>query len=171
MANIFTLFGINGATGIRLRLYNNATARDNDISRAFATIPSSSQGVLFDGLLEGQQDVFPYVMMQTPDTNIYYTVSNTTTTPISSVVSIDYFKYDPGNPAPMGYLPRHYKFSRDNTTAFKRRTFIGTRDTDQIPPPGCPWSPCPPWGTQDDEANTVTVNSTGVTVTPGNTII
>ena len=29
----------------------------------------------------------------------------------------------------MGYLPRHYKFSRDNNTALKRRNYLGCRDT------------------------------------------
>jgi hypothetical protein len=166
MANIFTLLGINGAVGLRLRLYREAAARDADISRPFTTIPSGSQGVLFDGLLNGQQDVFPHLMMQISDSNVYYTITNITSSTIVSSISIDYFVYEAGNPAPTGYLPRHYKFSRENTTALKRRNYLGTSGTDEIAPPGCPWVPCPPFGTENSEENTVTVSSGGVTVTP-----
>ena len=166
MANTFTLLGINGANGLRLRLYRDAGARDADISRPFTTIPSGSQGVLFDGLLNGQQDIFPHLMMQTPDSNIYYTITNTTASDIVSTISIDYFIYEAGNPAPTGYLPRHYRFSRDNTTALKRRNYVGTAGTDLVAPPGCPWVPCPPFGTENSEANTVTVTTTGVAVVP-----
>ena len=166
MANTFTLLGINGANELRLRLYRDAAARDADISRPFTTIPSSSQGVLFDGLLNGQQDVFPHLMMQTSDSNIYYTITNTTSSSIFSAISIDYFIYEAGNPAPTGYLPRHYKFTRDNTTALKRRNYIGTVGTDAVAPPGCPWAPCPPFGTENSEANTVTVTTNGVAVVP-----
>lgn len=166
MANTFTLLGVNGTNGLRLRLYRDAAARDTDISRPFTTLPSGSQGVLFDGLLDGQQDVFPYLMMQISDSNVYYTITNTTSSNIISSISIDYFIYEAGNPAPTGYLPRHYKFSRENTTALKRRNYLGTRGTDEVAPPGCPWAPCPPFGTENSEANRVTVDSTGVTVIP-----
>lgn len=128
VANIFTLYGLNGPSGLRLRMYSNAADRTLDAARNFYTLPTGSHGVLFDGLLDGEQDVFPYVMAQTDDSVIYYTIDNLTATPIQSTIVLDYFAYEPDNLLPLGYLPRHYRFSRDNTTALKRRNYIGCRD-------------------------------------------
>jgi hypothetical protein len=109
-------------------MYASDADRNADISRDFNTLPSGSSGVLFDGLLEQVPTVFPYVLMQTQGSNIYYTINNQTTSSISSEITFDYFAYEPDNLSPMGYLPRHYKFSRDNGTALKRRNYLGCRD-------------------------------------------
>lgn len=129
IANIFSLYGVSGAPGLRVRMYASDVDRGADISRDFTTLPSGSSGVLFDGLLEEIPAVFPYVLMQTQGSNIYYTINNQTGASITSEIEFDYFAYEPDNLSPMGYLPRHYKFSRDNNTALKRRNYLGCRDT------------------------------------------
>jgi hypothetical protein len=130
VAGLFTLYGINGETGLRLRLYADPAKQGIDSGRDFYTLPTGSHGVLFDGLLSGASDVFPYVMMQAIDTTkIYYTIDNISASQITSSVILTYFAYEPDNLLPNGYLPRHYKFSRDNNTALKRRNYLGCRDT------------------------------------------
>jgi len=128
IANIFTLYGINGATGLRLRLYSDPAKQGADLARNFSTLPTSDSGVLFDGLLDNVQDVFPYLMIQSDNKLIYYTIDNQTTSTITSSVTFNYFAYEPDDIVPHGYLPRHYKFSRDNNTAVKRRNYLGCRD-------------------------------------------
>ena len=129
VAGLFTLYGINGPPGLRLRLYANQTSQGLDAARSFSTLPTGSHGVLFDGLLSGSSDVFPYVMMQSIDsTLIYYTIDNVSASEIVSSVIMTYFAYEPDELLPRGYLPRHYKFSRDNNTALKRRNYLGCRD-------------------------------------------
>jgi hypothetical protein len=128
IANVFSLYGVSGEPGLRVRMYASDANRNADISRDFNSLPSGSSGVLFDGLLEQVPMVFPYVLMQTQGSNIYYTINNQTTSSISSEITFDYFAYEPDNLSPMGYLPRHYKFSRDNGTALKRRNYLGCRD-------------------------------------------
>jgi len=131
IANLFTLYGLNGPTGLRLRLYNDQTKQSLDSTRDFYTLPTGSHGVLFDGLLAGSADVFPYVMAQTTNSIIYYTIDNLTASPISSSIIFNYFAYDPDNLYPRGYLPRHYKFSRDNGTSIKRRNYLGCRSVNK----------------------------------------
>lgn len=128
VANVFSLYGIEGASGLRIRMYRTVTDQQADKPRSFNTIPSINSGVLFDGLLQGLRDVFPYVMMQALDSTIYYTIDNTTSSTITTPIVLHYFAYEPDNLIPIGYLPRHYKFSRDNTTALKRRNYLGCRD-------------------------------------------
>lgn len=153
VANIFTLYGLTGTSGLRLRMYSNTTDRSADASRSFDTLPSLTAGVLFDGLLDGIQDVFPYIMIQTDGANIYYTVDNTTGTQIVSSIILDYFAYEPDNLLPIGYLPRHYKFSRDNNTALKRRNYLGCRDVNVT------FDNQSPFSVSISTKNTVVVNS------------
>lgn len=131
IANLFTLYGVNGTTGLRLRLYNDQTKQALDAARNFYTLPTGSHGVLFDGLLDGPETVFPYVMAQATNSVIYYTIDNLTASPISSSIIFNYFAYDPDNLYPRGYLPRHYKFSRDNGTSIKRRNYLGCRSVNK----------------------------------------
>lgn len=153
VANIFTLYGLSGTNGLRLRMYASAADRSADASRNFDTLPSITDGVLFDGLLDGVQDVFPYIMMQTVGANIYYTVDNLTSNQITASIILDYFAYEPDNLLPIGYLPRHYKFSRDNNTALKRRNYIGCRDTNTT------FDNQSPFSVSISTKNTVVVNS------------
>jgi hypothetical protein len=138
ISNIFTLYGITGASNLRFRMYRTPSDRQSDASRLFATAPSLNSGVLFDGLLQGTQDVFPYVTMQSPDSIIYYTVDNLSVSPIPSEINLNYFIFEPDLRVPRGYLPRHYRFSRDNSTALKRRNYLGCKEVnltaDGLPP-------------------------------------
>jgi hypothetical protein len=132
IANIFSLYALEGTntSGIRLRLYRNISNRDDtgEAARPFSQIPTGSHGVLFDGIMDGTAEVLPYTLIQTEDSAVYYRLDNTTATEITTNVKMNYFAYEPSNPIPIGYLPRHYKFSRDNTTAIKRRNYLGCRD-------------------------------------------
>lgn len=161
VAGIFTLYGLNGATGLRLRLYNDSTKQGIDAARDFYTLPTGSHGVLFDGLLDDAQDVFPYVMMQANNSLIYYTVDNLTASPIVSSIILNYFAYEPDNLIPRGYLPRHYKFGRDNNTALKRRNYLGCRDVNVT------FDNQSPFNVSISTANTVVVNSSAAPAPAG----
>ena len=153
LAGIFTIYGLNGATGLRLRLYSDPIKQGIDSGRDFYTLPTGDHGVLFDGLLADAQDVFPYLMMQGDGGLIYYTVDNITASPITSSVVVNYFAYEPDSLVPHGYLPRHYKFSRDNTTALKRRNYLGCRDINTT------FDNQPPFSVSISTKNTVVVNN------------
>ncbi len=126
MDNIFSLYKIDASVGLRLRLYRSESDRTADSSRAFTTIPSNEAGVLFDGILDGGE-VFPYTLIHTNNGLLYYSVDNTTANPIDSSIQLTHFTYEPTNLVVRGYLPRHYRFSRDNTTSLKRRNYIGCK--------------------------------------------
>lgn len=160
-ANILSLYGVQGTAGLRIRLYRTADALQADVARNFSTSPSVNSGVLFDAVLDGNQDVYPATLMHTVDSNIYYNIDNTTSTNISTHIDLEYFAYEPANLQPAGYLPRHYRFSRDNGTGIRRRNFIGTQYTDELPPAGCPddWDDCPPFQWKPTETNQMTVLS------------
>ncbi len=145
IANIASILGITGPAGLRIRLYRDATSVSQDSGRSFAQAPAINSGVLFDAELDGISDVFPYTLIQTINSTVYYVIDNITGTDINTQVQIHYFAYEPANSIPLGYLPRHYKFSRENNIGLKRKNYLGTKGTDEIPPPGCPWSPCPPF--------------------------
>ena len=161
IANLFTLYGLNGATGLRLRLYNDQTKQSLDSTREFNTLPTGSHGVLFDGLLNGSSTVFPYVMAQATNSVIYYTIDNTSLNPISSSIILNYFAYDPDNLYPRGYLPRHYKFSRDNGTAIKRRNYLGCRDVNRT------FDGQSPFTVSISATNSVVVNTSSVPASAG----
>jgi hypothetical protein len=128
IAPIFSLYAINGLAGRRIRLYRSSTDQSADESRPFNQIPSTNSGVLFDAILNGQSEVFPYVLLNCPEGLLYYTITGAVneTTPAST--TLQYFVYEADTRIPLGYLPRHYKFSRDNSTALKRRNYIGCKE-------------------------------------------
>jgi len=105
------------------------------LGRSFSTIPSLSAGVLFDGLL-GDGEVFPYTLVQTTNSTIYFTVDNLTGSSIASAIELTYFEYEPAKLSPEGYLPRHYKFTRTKNLATLRRSYLGCRTV--YCPEGCP---------------------------------
>lgn len=126
IANVLSLIGVVGAAGLRLRLYDTAENRQNDsISRPFTTVPGPNSGVLFDAVLNGFSDVNPFLLIQTENSTIYYRVTNETSSNITSEIRFDYFSYQPQELIPRGYLPRHYKFTRDTGTSIRRRNYIG----------------------------------------------
>lgn len=136
IANILSLFSIKSTSGLRLRLYIDQSSQENDVSRDFSILPAPGSGVLFDGLLTAESDVFPYTLMQTQNSTIYFTVNNLTASNITSTIELVYFEYEPANLSPVGYLQRHYKFNRDNNTAQRRRNYLGCKLV--YCPEGCP---------------------------------
>jgi hypothetical protein len=128
IANIFSLVGVEGVSGLRFRLYADEQKQQADSNRPFTTIPTSTTGVLFDAILDGTPNVFPYTIIQSNDSSLlYFTVDNTVSTPIASEIVMSYFDYQPVNNIPLGYLPRHYKFSRTPWVAQARRNYLGCR--------------------------------------------
>jgi hypothetical protein len=136
MSKLFTLLGIEGASGLRVRLYRDEGSQLADINRDYVTLPMPGSGVLFDGLLGDDSEVFPYLMIQSEDANLYFTVSNITSNPIASSVKMYYFEYEPPEQLPRGYLPRHYKFYRNSGIAYRRRNYLGCKSI--FCPEGCP---------------------------------
>jgi len=125
--SIFSLFSVSGSAGLRVRLYKREVDRELDILRPFTTTPSINAGVLFDGVISDDL-VFPYLLTQTDNGILYYRIQSTTGSNITSSIVLSYYAYEPVTFIPKGYLPRHYKFSRDNSTALKRRNYLGCRD-------------------------------------------
>jgi len=136
IANILSLFRAQGTSGLRLRLYKTQTDQANDLTRSFAIVPTLSANVLFDGLLDEYGEVFPYTLIQTDESTIYYTVDNVGASDITSNIVLNYFEYEPANLVPLGYLPRHYKFTRTNNVATLRKSYKGCRLV--YCPEGCP---------------------------------
>lgn len=136
IANIMSLYSVRGASGLRLRLYRSSADQDRDVNRAFSTIPNIADGVLFDGLLGNDTGLFPYTLMHTRESTLYFTINNVTGTTITSGVLLTYFEYEPASLVPKGYLPRHYRFTRTNNIAMLRRNYLGCRAV--FCPEGCP---------------------------------
>jgi hypothetical protein len=156
MDNIFSLYHIAGTSGLRLRLYRSEADRTADSGRLFTSTPSVNAGVLFDGVLDAAGVVFPYTLIQTNNGLLYYSIDNTTASQIQSEIQLTYFTYEPISLFPTGYLPRYYKFSRDNNTALKRRNYIGCRTVNSI------FDETSPVIITLATANTVVVNSSTV---------
>ena len=136
IANLISMYRLNGALGLRVRLYASPDAQLNDISRDFSILPSPTAGVLFDGLLDGIGEVFPYTILDTDNSLLYFTVDNTTASPITSTIEMTYFEYEPANLAPSGYLTKHHRFNRTNNIADRRKSYLGCRAV--FCPEGCP---------------------------------
>jgi hypothetical protein len=134
ISSLISLYRLNGASGLRFRLYSDATVQGNDLSRAFSSPPG--EGVLFDALLDGDSAVFPYTIIQNDNYTLFFTVDNITSSNINSEITLNYFEYEPLELIPQGYLPRHYKFNRLNGIAQKRRNYLGCRSV--YCPEGCP---------------------------------
>jgi hypothetical protein len=134
--NVFSMYRVTGGAGLRLRIYSSKGSQLSDLSRPFSTVPSSTAGVLFDGVLTADSEVFPYTLLQTTNSTMYFTVDNLGTSDVQTEITIYGFTYQPANLIPNGYLPRHYKFTRTNNIALKRRNYLGCRIV--YCPEGCP---------------------------------
>jgi hypothetical protein len=144
--NIALLFGIQlGAPGLRVRLYRTEQARDADITRSIETIPLNSHGVLIDMLMNttGVQNVGPIATLVAdsapPSGKLFYTINNTGVSPSAVNLLLYYFALQIEPRIPFGYLRKHYRFFRDNSTATKRRNYVGCLNTidttiDGLPP-------------------------------------
>jgi hypothetical protein len=136
--NIALLFGIQVATGLRIRLYRTQTARDADITRSIETMPLNSHGVLLDAqiITEGVQTIGPISTLvadsMPPSGKLFYTINNTTVTTKDVNLLLYYYALQIEPRIPFRYLRKHYRFFRDNSTATKRRNYLGclnTKDT------------------------------------------
>jgi hypothetical protein len=136
IANLISMYRLTGATGLRVRLYSSQQNQDSDISRPFSILPAPTAGVLFDGLLDSIGEVFPYVILDTDNSLLYFTVDNVTASPITTAIEMTYFEYEPANLTPSGYLAKHHRFSRTNNIAGLRRSYLGCKTT--FCPEGCP---------------------------------
>ena len=144
--NIAVLFGIQaGNTGLRVRLYRTEQARDVDITRSIETMPLNSHGVLVDMLMTttGVKNVGPITTLvadsMPPAGKLFYTIDNTAPTPSAVNLLLYYFALQIEPRIPFGYLRKHYRFFRDNSTATKRRNYVGCLNTidttiDGLPP-------------------------------------
>lgn len=135
--NIAILFGLQVNTGgLRVRLYRTAEKRDADLSRLITTRPSNDHGVLLDTEInvgETLEITNPFLTLvagkNPPGGKIYYTVNNLTSTQKSSIkLLLYYFAVELEPRIPFGYLRKHYRFFRDNSTATKRRNYEGCKN-------------------------------------------
>jgi hypothetical protein len=149
MARLFSLLGIEGAAGLRV------------------TLERESDGVLlFDGVLDSDSDVNPYLLMQTTRGKVIVTITNETLTPITSDIRFNYFVYDPLGLIPSGYLPRHYRYSKSTLSAQLNRNYLGCRQVyceGECPPGVTPTEVNSPW------IITVSTNSSPVVNIPAGT--
>jgi len=128
---------MESSTNYRIRLYRTATQRADDASRAFGAEPTGDHGVLFDGIVENTSYniLSPSVRLVNGDapeeSAIYYSITNLDATPKVFKIKLYLYVYEGEKRVPLGYLPRHYKFTRDNATATKRRNYIGCLQTKQ----------------------------------------
>lgn len=158
------LFSIKCSGNLRIRLYDTSQNRLNDISRPVGVEPLGDHGLLLDITVTPEiqnviYELFPSVTLINNDNPqnalIYYTideVGGTTQNDISIVFS--YFGIETETIVPKGYLPRHYKFYRDNLLSTKRRNYLGCVQTQ---------------GTTTDGKSPVEVNitaGTSITVSP-----
>jgi hypothetical protein len=145
--NIGVLFALQSTSpGLRIRLYRTAAARDNDISRAIEVRPDAASGVLFDANINDSNvvqltnpiptfvaDSFP------PLGKIFYTVNNLdSASKISITLHVYYFAIEIEPRFPFEYLRKHYRFFRDNSTATKRRNYLGCKNTEETTIDGLP---------------------------------
>jgi hypothetical protein len=148
LQNIAALFALQTTQpGIRIRLYRTAPARDSDLSRSTSELPKSDAGVLLDMTI-GEANTTTLVNSAVnlvagsnpPLGKIFYTVNNTTDAAKGDIrVLMYYFAIQIEPRVPAGYLRKHYRFFRDNSTATKRRNWLGCKNTidttiDGLPP-------------------------------------
>jgi len=135
--NIAILFGLQlNVSGLRFRLYRTAQQRDADTARLITTRPSSAHGVLIDTVVDTTNVVtitnpFPTLVAgkNPPAGKLYYTIDNLTPTVKNSITLLLYYFAVQLEPRiPIGYLPKHYRFFRDNSTATKRRNYEGCKN-------------------------------------------
>lgn len=146
--NLSILFALQSSVaGLRVRLYRTPEDRDADINRTDETRPENSHGVLVDlpvTTTNTTEITNPYPTLiadsSPPAGKIFYTINNTDDIVKSSpTLLLYYFAVEIENRVPTGYLRKHYRFFRDNSTATKRRNYVGCKNTidttiDGLPP-------------------------------------
>jgi hypothetical protein len=146
--NIALLFAVqSNIAGLRLRLYRTAVARDADLTRSLESRPTGDAGVLLDAsisttnVLEITNPIATLIADSLPAAGkIFYTLNNFDTTAKTGIsILLYYFTIEVEKRVPFGYLRKHYRFFRDNSTATKRRNYVGCLNTiattiDGLPP-------------------------------------
>jgi len=135
--NIAILFAMQATvSGLRIRLYRTAEKRDADINRLITVRPTGDHGVLLDneinvGELMEITNPFPTLVAgkNPPAAKIFYTINNLGSNSKSSIkLLMYYFAVEIEPRIPFGYLRKHYRFFRDNSTATKRRNYEGCKN-------------------------------------------
>jgi hypothetical protein len=146
--NISSLFAIQAsADKIRMRLYRTLGDQRRDFNRTYQTLPTGSHGVLLDTHIQQAnvaQLMNPVATLiadsAPPGGKLFYTIENLENAAKFGVtLLIYYFSIEIERRIPRGYLRKHYRFYRDNSTATKRRNYIGCNNTinttiDGLPP-------------------------------------
>lgn len=145
---ISSLFGVQSShDNLRIRLYDNETRQSADATRSIGVEPIGSHGVLFDFVIgsgsSGIFSLYPPVTILNNDgvvkAAIYYTVDSLSATNTTAIVlNFNYFAIEAQPIIPVGYLPRHYKFYRDNLLSTKRRNYLGCLQTQDTTTDGKP---------------------------------
>lgn len=146
--NIALLFALqSNVSNIRIRLYRTIEDREADVLRSSITTPEPDAGVLVDINVSNANETIltnPVVTLIAdsipPRGNLFYTIDNLD--PINSKLDIVllayYYALEVEPRIPQGYLRKHYKFYRDNSTATRRRTFEGCKNTEDTTIDGLP---------------------------------
>jgi len=151
--NIATLFAtqLNAVSSqpanLRFRLYRSAGARDMDASRDSSEFPEPNEGVLLDmtfDIFGNIKYINPSITLLADDRafsgTLYYILDNLSSADVGRLeLYLYYFAIQTEPRLPRGYLRKHYRYFRDNSTALKRRNFIGCKNTigttiDGLPP-------------------------------------
>lgn len=147
LQNISALFAIqSNFAGLRIRLYRTAAARDRDLSRPSSVRPTGSHGVLLDMQIQSKDtsiftNPIPTLIADgiPPAGTLYYTIDNLESSDkISVTILLYYFSIEIEPKIPRGYLRKHYRFFRDNSTATKRRNYRGCKNTENTTIDGLP---------------------------------
>lgn len=132
--NIALLFALQTTSpNIRVRFYASSVERDADIARPIVQPPMSGEGVLLDTILYNSGVAMrtlplPVLATSKQDAVVYYTVDNLGTSIANTIkLSLYYFTLELQPRIPFGYLRKHYRFFRDNSTATKRRNYEGCK--------------------------------------------
>ena len=145
--NIAALFAMQVNTeNIRVRLYRTKEVQSSDFDRNFQTVPTGSHGVLLDlqivnrNVIQLTNPIITLVADSIPPAGkIFYTIENLTTETKVDVNLVGYyFAIEIEKRVPIGYLRKHYRFYRDNSTATKRRNYIGCKNTEGTTIDGLP---------------------------------
>lgn len=148
LQNIAALFALQfNQSGVRIRFYRTELQRNADVSRPNTVKPEGSSGVLLDVSIQSSRVVKlidPIVSLVAgstpPEGIIYYTIDNLTSSEqLFNTLTLFYFAIQIEPRIPKGYLRKHYRFFRDNSTGTKRRNYLGCKNTvdttiDGLPP-------------------------------------
>jgi len=134
LQNIALLLALQSThANVRVRFYSSEDARNSDINRPYITVPQAASGVLLDTILPTANFAmrtipFPVLSTIRQNATIYYTINNVGGANIPSLeLSLYYFTLETEPRIPFGYLKKHYRYFRDNSTATKRRNYEGCK--------------------------------------------